>query len=451
MDDTNKMDLLNGPLLKKIIVFAIPIAIGSVLQQLFNMVDTAVVGRFASSEALAAVGANGPVVSLFVNFFVGLSAGSSVLVAGYIGSGRKDRLSNAVHTSVTVSLICGIFLAILVQFVGKPLLVLMSIPENIMDLGVLYLRIYALGMPFILLYNFGSAILRSVGDSKRPVYSLVIAGVINAVLNLILVVGFKRSVDGVAIATVVSNIVASGMVLRFLMKEKGELQFSFKKLGIAGQELRQILKVGVPAGLQGTVFSLSNVVIQSALNTFGSAVVAGSSVAANFEIIGFFVVNGFSQAAVTFVGQNYGAKQLDRCHDIWKISLACGLIFSALIDFTFVLCRIPLIHLFTSDPQVVEYASMRATHVLIVHWLIATYEITGSCLRGYGYSLTPALLTVFGTCIVRIGWVTIVNRYYHDFLMVLMVYPISWVITGILVIGAYFVIVRKIRREESIA
>ncbi len=449
MADSDKMDLLNGPLLKKIILFAIPIVIGSVLQQLFNMVDTAVVGRFASSEALAAVGANGPVVSLFVNFFVGLSAGSSVLVASYIGSGRRERLSRAVHTSITIALICGILLAVLVQFVGKPLLLLMSIPENILDLGVLYLRIYALGMPFILLYNFGSAILRSAGDSRRPVYSLAAAGVINVILNLILVIGFGRSVDGVAIATVISNVVASGLVLRFLMKEKGELQLFLNRLGISIPELRSILKVGVPAGLQGTVFSLSNVVIQSALNTFGSSVVAGSAVAANFEIIGYFVVNGFSQAAVTFVGQNYGAKQLERCHNIWKISLSCGMIIAAIIDLTFAVCRIRLIHLFTSDPLVVEYASQRVTHVLIVHWLIATYEITGSCLRGYGYSLTPALITVFGTCVVRIGWVTVINHFYHDFLMLLLVYPISWVITGILVIGAYFIILRKINAEQE--
>lgn len=449
MDDTGKMDLLHGPLLKKIILFAIPIAIGSVLQQLFNMVDTAVVGHFASSEALAAVGANAPVVSLFVNFFVGLSAGSSVLVASYIGSKRNERLSYAVHTSIMVSIISGLFLAVLVQFVAKPLLILMSIPENILDLGVLYLRIYALGMPFILLYNFGSAVLRSAGDSKRPVYSLVIAGVINAVLNLILVVGFQRSVDGVAIATVVSNIAASGMVLHFLMKEEGELRFSFGKLGVSIPELRLILKVGLPAGLQGTVFSLSNVIIQSAVNTFGSYAVAGSSVGSNFAFIGYFVVNGFSQAAVTFVGQNYGAKQLERCHNIWKISLSSGMLVAAIVDLTFVLFRYPLIHIFTSDPEVIKYASLRIVYVLTIHWLIATYEITGSCLRGYGYSLTPALLTVFGTCFVRIAWVAYVNHYYHDFVLLLMVYPISWVITGTLVICAYFIVLRKIRLENA--
>ena len=403
------------------------------------------VGRFASSEALAAVGANAPVVSLFVNFFVGLSAGSSVLVASYIGSGNRERLSYAVHTSITVSLICGLFLAVLVQFVGRPLLVLMAIPDNILDLGVLYLRIYALGMPFILLYNFGSAVLRSAGDSRRPVYSLAIAGIINVILNLILVVGFGRSVDGVAIATVVFNIVASGMVLYFLMTEKGELQFFFNKLGITIPELRLILKVGLPAGLQGTVFSVSNVIIQSAVNTFGSYAVAGSSVGSNFAFIGYFVVNGFSQAAVTFVGQNYGAKQLDRCHDIWKISLFSGMLVAAVVDLTFVLFRIPLIHLFTSDPEVIKYASLRIIYVLTIHWLIATYEITGSCLRGYGYSLTPALLTVFGTCIVRIAWVMYVNHYFHDFILLLMVYPISWVITGTLVIGAYFIVIRRIR------
>lgn len=303
MDNSTSLDMLHGPLLKKMIIFAMPLALGSVFQQLFNMVDTAVVGQFASSEALAAVGANGAVVNLFVNFFVGISVGSSALIANYIGGGNEKSISQGVHTSISTALICGAFLAVCIQFMVGPLLLLMETPENIMDLAVLYLRIYAIGMPFILLYNFASAILRSGGNSKTPFYALVVGGVVNACLNLLLVIVFHLSVDGVAIATVVSNVLSSSIVLYTLAHENELLCFQFKKLAISKKELIKILQIGVPAGIQGTVFSLSNVVIQSSLNSFGSSVAAGSAAAVNFEYIGFCIINGFSQAATTFVGQ----------------------------------------------------------------------------------------------------------------------------------------------------
>ena len=447
MDTTNKVDMLNGPILKKMIIFALPLALGSIFQQLFNMVDSAVVGQFASSEALAAVGANAPVVNLFINFFVGISVGSSVLIATYIGSGNEKNLSKAVHTSISVSLICGLGLAVLVLFVAQPLLLFMGTPDNIIDLAVLYLRIYGIGMPFILLYNFTSAILRSAGDSKHPFYALVIGGIINATLNLILVIGFHRSVDGVAIATVVSNIVSAFYVLYYLSHEREALRFHIKKLTITKKELMSILKIGIPAGLQGTVFSLSNVIIQSTINSFGSSVIAGSSAAVNFEYIGYAVVNGFAQSATTFVGQNYGAKKMDRCRKIWKQALFAGMGIALVIDLCIVLLRVPLAHLFTSDPEVIPHAVQRILQIMSLHWILGSYEITGSALRGYGRSLLPALLTVFGTCVVRILWVYLVNTCFHSFTMLLLVYPISWVVTGILVIGYYFMVRGKIEKD----
>lgn len=447
MESSTKVDMLHGPLLKKMIVFALPLALGSVFQQLFNMVDSAVVGQFASSEALAAVGANGSVVNLFVNFFVGISIGSSALIANYIGSGNHKNISKGVHTSISVALICGIFLAIFVQFVAEPLLLLMGTPTNIIGLAVLYLRIYAIGMPFILLYNFTSAILRSAGDSKTPFYALIVGGVINACLNLILVIVFHLSVDGVAIATVASNIISSMIVMYRLAHEEENLRFDIHRLTISKNELIRVLKIGIPAGLQGTVFSLSNVVIQSSLNSFGSSVIAGSAAAVNFEYIGYCVVNGFSQAATTFVGQNYGAKEWQRCRKVWKLALTTGMAIAVAIDLIIVLLRVPLVHLFTSDAKVIPYAIQRVIQVMSFHWLIGTYEITGSALRGYGKSVAPALLTVFGTCVVRLGWVYFVNRVYHTYTMLLLVYPISWLITGILVIGYYFLIRKKIELE----
>lgn len=444
MDTSEKMDMLHGPLLKKMIIFALPLALGSVFQQLFNMVDSAVVGQFASSEALAAVGANGSVVNLFVNFFVGISVGSSVLIANYIGSGNVKSLSKGVHTSISVAIICGIFLAIFVQFVAQPLLLLMGTPDNIIDLAVIYLRIYGLGMPFILLYNFGAAILRSAGDSKHPFYALIIGGIINACLNLFFVIVLHLSVAGVAIATAISNVVSSSIVMYYLMHEREELRFNVKKMTVSKEELIYILKIGMPAGLQGTVFSLSNVVIQSSLNSFGSSVIAGSAAAVNFEYIGYCIVNGFSQAATTFVGQNYGAGELERCHKVWKLALLSGIGISFCIDIVIVLSRVPLVHLFTSDEQVIPYAIQRVIQIMSVHWLIGTYEITGSALRGYGKSLLPAILTVFGTCVIRLLWVFIVNHFCHTYTMLLLVYPISWIITGSLVIGYYFIVRKNI-------
>lgn len=445
--NTNKVDMLNGPLLKKMIIFALPLAMGSIFQQLFNMVDSAVVGQFASSEALGAVGANAPVINLFINLFVGISVGSSVLIATYIGSGNNKSLSKGVHTSISIALLSGLSLMILVLLVAKPLLVFMGTPENILNLGVLYLRIYAIGMPFILLYNFTSAILRSAGDSKHPFYALVIGGIINVILNLILVIGFKRSVDGVAIGTVVSNMIASLYVLYYLAHEREELRFHIKKLSIHKNELLSILRIGIPAGLQGTVFSVSNVIIQSTINSFGSSVVAGSAAAGNFEYIGYAMINGFSQAATTFVGQNYGAGKLDRCRKIWKIALISGMGIAMMVDICIVLARLPLAHLFTSDPLVIPIVARRTLIIMSLHWLLGTYEITGCTLRGYGKSLVPALLTVIGTCLVRIFWVYLVNNYFYSFDMLLLVYPISWTITGTLVITYYFITRKKIEKS----
>lgn len=444
MEMNQKMDMLHGPLLKKIIIFAMPLALGSIFQQLFNMVDSAVVGQFASSEALAAVGANAPVVNLFLNFFVGISVGSSVLIANYIGSENYKSLSRGVHTSISVALMCGLFLTALTLLVANPILTLMGTPDNIMDLAQLYLRIYGLGMPFILLYNFASAILRSCGDSSTPFYALVIGGVVNAILNLILVIVFHMSVDGVAIATVVSNVLSSFIVMRKLTQQEEHLRFDIHKLAVHKQELIKIFQIGLPAGLQGTVFSLSNVVIQSSLNGFGSSVVAGSSAAVNFEYIGYAIINGFSQAATTFIGQNYGAKSFDRCRQIWKQAIITGMLFAFLADILVVIFRVPLIQLFTSDPKVIPFGTQRILQIMIVHWLLGTYEITGSALRGYGCSLVPALLTVFGTCVVRLVYVFLINRFYHTFVALLLIYPISWAITGILVIGYYFIVRPKI-------
>lgn len=301
------MDMLHGSLLNKILLFALPLAASSILQQLFNSVDVAVVGKFASSQALAAVGSNGSVISLMINLFVGISVGASVVIANYIGQKNQRGIKNAIHTVSVVTLTSGILLLAIGLFTARPILEMMDTPDDVLDLAVLYLRIYFLGMPFFMIYNFGAAILRSMGDTKRPLYCLVIAGLINTALNLLLVIVFQMSVAGVAIATVVSNMFCAGMVIYILLHEQEPFRLEIKDIKISRLELRKMLQIGIPAGVQGMVFSIANVFIQAAINRFGSNAIAGSAAALTYEYYCYFVVNAFSQAAVTFISQNYGA------------------------------------------------------------------------------------------------------------------------------------------------
>ncbi len=439
------VDMLHGPMLSKILLFALPLAAGSILQQLFNAVDVAVVGQFASSEALAAVRANTPVVTLLINLFVGISVGSNVVIAHMIGKGEEDHIGGAVHTSILLALVSGVFLMFLGILVARPLLTIMSTPENILDMAVLYLRIYCVGMPFILLYNFAAAILRSIGDTRRPLYCLAAAGVINAGLNLLFVIVFHMGVSGVAIATVISNGISSGMAVRFLHHSDSAIRLEWRLLRFQKGDLMQILKIGIPAGIQGMVFSIANVCIQSSINSFGSSAVAGSTVAANFEYISYFLVNGFNSAVVTFVSQNYGTGKLKRCKKAFLLGLVCAMVIAFAVNICSYLGRDVLIRLFTSDTEVADYAVRRLRYVVLFHCLICTYEITGSALRGLGHSLLPSVLMIFGTCVFRLVYINTVVIRYHEFYVLMMVYPFSWVLTGSMVLAAFLVVWRKVR------
>ena len=294
MQKKNTIDMTHGSLWNKLLLFALPLAASSILQQLFNSVDTAVVGRFASSRALAAVGSNSSLIALMINLFIGISLGSNVIISRYIGQKAEEHVKAAIHTAIVVALCSGIFVLVLGQFIARPVLTLMGTPKDVLDLAVLYLRIYFLGMPFIMLYDFSSSILRSIGDSRRPLYALIAAGIINTGLNLILVIVFHLGVSGVAIATVVSNIVSSGILFYILLHEQEPIRVRLSGLSIDWGELKKILIIGVPAGLQGMVFSLANVCIQSMINSFGSNAIAGSAAALNFEFFAYFMVNAFA-------------------------------------------------------------------------------------------------------------------------------------------------------------
>ncbi|HAG70157.1 MAG TPA: MATE family efflux transporter [Lachnospiraceae bacterium] len=435
--------MLEGSMLDKIVLFALPLAASSVLQQLFNAADLAVVGRFASAKAMAAVGSNAAVINLIISLFVGLSVGANAVIAMQIGSGHKEKINETVHTVIAVSLIAGIILIITGVGLSAPILRLMGAPEDVMSLAVLYLRIYFLAMPAIMVYNYGSAILRSKGDSKRPLYALILSGVINIILNLIFVVIFHLHVIGVAAATVISNLFGAGLIIYYLMTEEETFRLSLKRLSVNRAYLRGMIRVGLPAGVQGMVFSLSNVVIQTSINSFGASAIAGSTAAQNLEFISYCVVNAFGQTTVTFTSQNYGAGNVERCKRVFRLSMIMGLVGDLITVCLFVVFREQLLHLFTTDEKVLGFAFTRVYIACGTHFLISTYEISGGALRGMNHSLAPALTSIFGTCAFRLLWVFTAVKKYHTFETLIMVYPVSWVITGALMLTEYFII-RKI-------
>ena len=439
----NSMDMIHGSLWNKILLFALPLAASSILQQLFNSVDTAVVGRFASSQALAAVGSNSSLISLMINLFLGVSLGSNVVIAHYIGQGSEKNIKAAVHTAMLVAVLCGFFVLLLGQVIARPVLLLMGTPEDVINLAVLYLRIYLLGMPCIMLYDFGASILRSTGDSKRPLYALIAAGIINTILNLILVIGFGMGVSGVAIATVISNMVSAGIVLSILLHEKEPIRVDLKQLSIVPKELKKILVIGIPAGLQGMMFSIANVCIQSAINSFGSNAIAGSAAALNFEFFAYFIVNAFAQTTVTFTSQNYGAGEVGRCKKIFRLNMVFSLIFCGMLSAVFVLGRGFFLRLYTTDEAVLVFATQRLLIATTLELLTSTYEISAGAMRGLGHSLLPAIITCVGSCLLRLVWIATACRLVHDFSLLMIIYPISWVITGTAMLTAYFCIRKK--------
>ena len=439
----NSMDMIHGSLWNKILLFALPLAASSILQQLFNSVDTAVVGRFASSQALAAVGSNSSLISLMINLFLGVSLGSNVVIAHYIGQGSEKNIKAAVHTAILVAVLCGFFVLLFGQVIARPVLLLMGTPEDVIDLAVLYLRIYLLGMPCIMLYDFGASILRSTGDSKRPLYALIAAGIINTILNLILVIGFGMGVSGVAIATVISNMVSSGIVLYILLYEQDPIRVELKQLSIVPKELKKILVIGIPAGLQGMMFSIANVCIQSAINSFGSNAIAGSAAALNFEFFAYFIVNAFAQTTVTFTSQNYGAGEVDRCKKIFRLNMVFSLVFCGMLSAVFVFGRGFFLRLYTTDEAVLVFAAQRLLIATTLELLTSTYEISAGAMRGLGHSLLPAIITCVGSCLLRLVWIATACRMVHDFRLLMIIYPISWVITGTAMLTAYFCIRKK--------
>lgn len=438
------VDMLSGPMAKKIFMFALPIAASSILQQLFNSADVAVAGRFAKAGALAAVGSNGVLVGLFVNIFVGLAVGANVVISNKIGQQKTEEVSKVVHTAMAFAIICGLIMMTAGIFLARPLLMMIDAPEDVLDRAVLYLRIYCVGMPFIIPYNFGAAILRSVGDTKRPMYCLMASGCINVCLNLLLVIVFHLDVAGVAISTVVSNICSSTAVLYILCHEDEMIRVHLKKLRIDRESFLAILKIGAPASLQSAVFSVSNICLQAAINGFGSAAVAGMTAALNFEYITYFLVNAFNQSVMTFIGQNYGAGKYDRCRKAFRICIVESFFGVIVLSAAFILGSPLLIRTFTSEPEEIAFAMLRFYYVMPIQFIEISYEVTGSALRGMGRSIVPALLTVIGVVLFRVFWVYQIFPMYGSFPSLIVVYPISWFLTGVMMLTYYFAARRSI-------
>ena len=445
--NTRTGDLTSGPMLQKIILFSLPLAASSILQLLFNAADVVVVGRFAGSTALAAVGSNGALINLLVNLFVGLSLGANVVAARCFGAKDDEGVRNTVQTSVTLGLVSGFLLAVVGFFAARVLLELMSCPEDVIGLSTLYLKIYFIGMPMTMLYNFSSALLRAVGDTKRPLYCLAAAGLINVVLNLVFVIGFSMSVAGVALATIISQTVSACMVTRMLMKEEGALHLDLHHLGFHMGALKQILLIGLPAGLQSTVFSLSNVVIQSAINSFGSTVVAGSSASANLEGFVYTAMNAFSQAAVTFTSQNMGARKYQNLNRVVLNCLLCAIVTGVVLGGGAVLAGTQLLHFYSSDAAVIAAGYERLRVICGTYLLCGIMDTLASSLRGLGYSVLPMVVSLVGSCLLRLVWIATIFQLNRTPFMLYISYPISWVLTAAVHLACLLVVRHKMRQR----
>jgi putative MATE family efflux protein len=428
--------ILEGPLFKNIFLFAMPIAASSILQQLFNSADTAVVGRFADMEALAAVGINAEVVALLVSLSAGLAVGCNVLLAWAIGSRENKRIRGVMHSGLVLAVLAGIFLMGISLLAGETLLRLMETPKEIFDKALLYLRIYAVGLPFLLLYDFGSAIERARGNSKRPLYALIASGVLNVFLNLLLVIVFHLGVAGVAIATDISTAASACVTLYWLSREKGEFRFSFRYLCFHKDAVLGILRIGIPAGVQSGVFCFANLFVQWAINRFGAAAVAGVTVSLNFEYLTYYMIMAFAQTATTFTSQNAAAGEQKRCRKILLICLLQGFVLSALISTPAALKYRFFAGIYSDDPAVIEMAGVRMRLLLFLTPISTFYEVPAGFLRGHGLSALPAIETITGICILRICWILFVLPSYQTLFMLFIVFPISWIVTTIMMWGS---------------
>jgi len=447
MKNKYEVDMINGPLLGKIIIYALPLMASGILQLTFNAVDLIVVGQYAGSNALAAVGSTSSLINLMVNLFIGLSAGANVLVARFYGGNQKTALKESVHTSIAVSIIGGIILIFIGFFFSGPILELMGTPDDIIADASLYMKIYFAGMPIIMVYNFGSAILRAVGDTRRPLYYLCIAGVINVVLNIIFVKYMYMGVAGVALGTVLSQAVSTFLLIRALVRAEGPYKLVLSEIRITKDKFLKIMQIGLPAGIQSCLFSFSNVLIQSSINSFGAAVVAGNTAASNIEGIVYTGMNAIYQTALSFVGQNYGAGKLDRIKRISYICIGLVIVVGLFLGSTALYFNKPLLSLYGTSAEELEYGLLRMQYVCKLYFMCGVMDVLVGLLRGMGYAVMPMIVSLSGACLLRIIWIMTVFKNFRTLEVLYLSYPVSWTITAAVHIICLIYVLKKLKKK----
>ncbi len=440
---------LSLPLLTSMFRFALPIMAMNILQLAFNAADMIVVGRVEGSLALGAVGATGSLINLIVNLFMGLSVGTAVIVAQDYGARKVEGIRQSVHTSIAISLIGGVLVAILGFFLSTPFLHMMGTPEDIIHLSSVYMRIYFLGIPASMVYNFGAAILRAVGDSKRPMYFLTVSGVVNVILNIIFVATFHLGVAGVAWSTVISQYLTMALIMTSLSKSEGALRFSWRRLRIHREKLKEIVRIGLPAGLQGLLFSISNVLIQSAVNSFGSVMVAASAASGNVENLVGTTMNAYYNAAITYTGQSMGSEEYDKIDEIAKISTVFVFVTWIVLAGGIVLLGKSLLGLYTSNSEVIELGMMRLRIMMAFYFSGGVMNVFPGLTRAMGYSILPMLSTLVGACLFRILWLATVFKWYPTMMVLFSAYPVTWTLAGLGQVASFFYARRQVRKRQT--
>lgn len=443
----NRLSTLNLLLLSSMFKFALPIMAMNLLQLAFNAADMIVVGRFDGSLALAAVGATGSLINLIVNLFMGLSVGTAVVVAQDYGARNNQGIRQSVHTSIAISSITGLFVALLGIILSTPLLQMMGTPGDIISLSTLYMKIHFIGMPASMVYNFGAAILRAVGDSKRPMYFLTVSGVVNVILNIVFVAGFSMGVSGVAWSTVISQYLTMILILTSLSKSEDAIRFNWRRLQVHKGKLGQIVRIGLPAGLQGLLFSISNVLIQSAVNSFGSIMVAASAASSNVENLVGTTTNSYYNAAITYTGQSMGAKDYDKIDEIAKISTVFVFATWLALGGAIVLLGRPLLSLYTTNPEVVGLGMQRLKIMMAVYFSAGIMNVFPGLTRAMGYSILPMLSTLVGACLLRIVWLVTVFKWYPTMMMLFAAYPVTWTLAGLGQVVSFFYARHQVRKQ----
>ncbi len=446
------INMCEGPLFSKIVAFTIPLILSSILQLLFNAADMIVAGKYVGKEALAAIGTTGSLINLIINVFMGLSVGSNVLVARYRGAKRDKDVFETVHTSILLSIICGLILTVIGVIFAPKILVLMGTPENVLPLSSLYIRIYFLGMPMSMLYNFGAAILRAVGDTKHPLTYLTIAGALNAVCNVIFIVVFHMGVDGVAYATILSQTVSAILTLGCLVRSRENYRLEFKKLRLYKDKVLQIMKLGLPAGFQGAIFSMSNVLIQSSINSFGESAMAGNTAATNLEGFVYVAMNSFYHACLSFTSQNYGAHKFDRVKKVLITCLGCVIVSGAVLGFLCYFFGPQLLSIYADKADrdiVISYGMLRIPIIMLTYFTCGMMDVIVGSIRGLGYSIMPMIVSLMGACGFRILWIYTVFKKIHTLPCLYYSYPISWVLTFSVHLICFIIVFKKMKPKKS--